>query len=115
MSATTLVITKGPTLADGLVELCRIGDALVASDALAMLGIDAGVTVKRHALGHLITADVDHELPHGVIVTELVAELPDPWNRNHVQVADELRELLERLAATTSGDLVATPEGVRWL
>jgi len=115
MSATTLVVVDHPTLRDGLAELLSIADAVKAAGEL-----DCGVTVTRHPDGYMIAAEADMDLPAGVIETEGWRDPVDPWQDSwqasvEERAAVELRELLEALHHHTTGDLVATPQGVRWL
>lgn len=108
MSATTLLVVNGATLADGMAELLRVADAY--SDAQA---VGAGVAVERHPGGWVTAVEADYDVPAGVIETytmqtgEHLAWPDDPWL--------DVRQLLEVVHARTDGDVVATPGGVAWL
>jgi hypothetical protein len=114
VSFTTLAIVHAPTLADGLVQLLRLGDAL------QLAGQDCGVTVYRDTTGRLAEAEADYELPAGVL--EYVQRVPvEPFTDDQLGTTSQLaerearRELLELLAHATHVDIVATADRVAYL
>lgn len=117
MTFGTLAIVNAPTLADGLVELLRIGDAL------QLAGQDCGVQLYRWPDGRLSDVEPDYELPPGVLGTADRLEV-EPWAEDghptglptdwpELQASRELVELLATV--NPSRDLLATAEGVGWL
>lgn len=118
MTTTTLAIINAPTLAAGLVQLLRIGDAL------QLAGHDCGVAVYVDDEHHPLEVVPDYELPAGVL--EYVRRIPvEPWSddghptglptdyHGDLMARAELLELLAHV--NPDRDLLATADGVGYL
>lgn len=108
VSATTLVIVNAPTLRDGLVELVRIGDAMIATDN------ECGVWIERTADGRMIHALPDYDVPVGVLETT-VGNPVQPWRSPLPPVQDNPADqtlLLAAVSELTGRDVVATADGI---
>lgn len=99
-TASTLLVVSHDTLEHGLAELLWLAETRVLADT-----IDAGMVVVRGTDDRVEDCFPDFDVAPGVVITEQAAETIDPW-------AEDLRPLLEAVHQLTTGDVVATREGV---